>query len=163
GLGHVVAPADWLTRIAHDPQHVCEWQLAGCGCFLPHLLVRTASRSLRAASARPFSTVSVHRAIAQLIENRGPCISGSGSLVLQHGRATKPCFFCPPHPNRNSDFRLARRVLKYLILNHVLSARNCCWINSSACICPTMGVALVADQFCRPVLHRLNRLILLQI
>jgi disulfide bond formation protein DsbB len=39
--------------------------------------------------------VSVHRAIARLIENRGPCISASGSLVLQHGHATKPCFFCP--------------------------------------------------------------------
>jgi hypothetical protein len=100
GLGHIVAPADRLARIAHDPQHVCQRQLAGCGCFLPHLLVCTAGRSLGAPSARPFSTVSVHRAIARLIENRGPCISASGSLVLQHGHATKPCFFCPPHPNR---------------------------------------------------------------
>jgi hypothetical protein len=39
--------------------------------------------------------VSVHRAIARLIENRGQCISASGSLVLQHGHATKPCFFAP--------------------------------------------------------------------
>ena len=65
GLGHIVTPADWLARIAHDPQHVSERQLAGCGCFLPHLLVCTAGRSPRAASARPFSTVSVHRAIAR--------------------------------------------------------------------------------------------------
>ena len=57
-----------LARIAHDPQHVSERQLAGCGCFLPHLLVCTAGGSLGAASARPFSTVSVHRAIARLIE-----------------------------------------------------------------------------------------------
>src|SRR5262249_27132040 len=56
--------AQRLARIAHDPQHVCEGQLAGCGCFLPHLLVGTAGRSLGAASARPLSTVSVHRAIA---------------------------------------------------------------------------------------------------
>ena len=60
-----------LARIAHDPQHVCERQLAGCGGFLPHLVICTAGRSLGAASARPFSTVSVHRAIARLIENRG--------------------------------------------------------------------------------------------
>src|SRR5262245_60867763 len=70
GLGHIVTPADGLARIAHDPQHVCERQLAGCGCFLPHLLVCTAGRSLGSASARPFSTVSAHQAIAQLIENR---------------------------------------------------------------------------------------------
>jgi hypothetical protein len=72
GLGHIVTPADRLARIAHDPQHVCQRQLAGCGCFLPHLLICTAGRSLGAASARPFSTVSVHRAIARLIENRYP-------------------------------------------------------------------------------------------
>src|SRR5262249_11957915 len=66
GLGHLVTPANWLARIAHDPQRVCEWQLAGCGCFLPHLLVGAAGRSLGAASARPFPTVSAHRAIAQL-------------------------------------------------------------------------------------------------
>ena len=70
GLGHIVTPADRLARIAHDPQHVSERQLAGCGCFLPHLVICTAGRSLGAASARPFSTVSVHRAIARLIENR---------------------------------------------------------------------------------------------
>src|SRR5262249_58258307 len=69
GLGHIVTPADRLARIAHDPQHVCQWQLAACGCFLPHLLICTASRSLGAASPRPFSTVSIHRAIARLIEN----------------------------------------------------------------------------------------------
>src|SRR5262245_52962457 len=68
GLGHLVTPADWLARIAHDPQHVCERQLAGCGCFLPHLLVGAAGRSLGSASARPFSPVSVHHAIARLIE-----------------------------------------------------------------------------------------------
>ena len=39
--------------------------------FLPHLLICTAGRSLGAASARTFSTVSVHRAIARAIENRG--------------------------------------------------------------------------------------------
>jgi hypothetical protein len=72
GLGHIVTPADRLARIAHDPQHVSERQLAGCGCFLPHLVICTAGRSLGAASARPFSTVSVHRAMARLIENRGP-------------------------------------------------------------------------------------------
>jgi hypothetical protein len=71
GLGHIVTPADRLARIAHDAQHVCQRQLAGCGCFLPHLLVCTADRSLGAASARTFSTVSVHPAIAPLIENRG--------------------------------------------------------------------------------------------
>jgi hypothetical protein len=71
GLGHIVTPADRLARIAHDAQHVRQRQLAGCGCFLPHLLICTADRSLGAASARTFSTVSVHRAIAPLIENRG--------------------------------------------------------------------------------------------
>jgi hypothetical protein len=71
GLGHVVTPADRLARIAHDAQHVCERQLAGGGCFLPHLLVCTAGRSFGAASARPFSAVPVHPAIAPLIENRG--------------------------------------------------------------------------------------------
>ena len=72
-----------------------------------------AGRSLGAASARPFSTVSVHRAIARLIENRGPCVSASGSLILQYGTdfvlqygtdassvarwevRIKPCFFAP--------------------------------------------------------------------
>ena len=54
GLGHIVTPADRLARIAHDPQHVCERQLAGCGCFLPHLLICTAGRSLGAASAGRF-------------------------------------------------------------------------------------------------------------
>src|SRR5262249_61031610 len=88
-------PADLVAWLAHDPQHVGQRQLAVCGCFLPHLLVCTADRSLGAASARPFSTVSVHRAIARRPKNRGPCISASGSLVLQHGHATKPCFFCP--------------------------------------------------------------------
>ena len=72
GLGHIVTPADGLARIAHDPQHVSERQLAGCGCLLPHLVICTAGRSLGAASARPFSTVSVHRAMARLIESRGP-------------------------------------------------------------------------------------------
>jgi hypothetical protein len=66
GLGHIVTPADRLARIAHDPQHVSERQ--------------------QAASARPFSTVSVHRAIARLIENRGPHRSVSGSLVLQYAK-----------------------------------------------------------------------------
>src|SRR5262249_37560998 len=70
GLGHLVTPADWLGRIAHDPQHVCERQFARFGCFLPHLLVGTAGHPLGAASARPFSTMSAHRAIARLIENR---------------------------------------------------------------------------------------------
>jgi hypothetical protein len=72
GLGHIVAPADRLARIAHDPQHVSERQLAGCGCFLPHLVICAAGRSRGAASPWPFSTVSVHPAIARLIENRGP-------------------------------------------------------------------------------------------
>ena len=62
-LARFVTPADLLARIAHDPQHVCQRQLAGCGCFLPHLLVCTAGRSLGTASARPFSTVSVHRVV----------------------------------------------------------------------------------------------------
>ena len=88
GLGHLVTPADRLARIAHDPQHVGERQLAGCGCFLPHLLVCTAGRSRRAPSARPFSTVSGHRGIARLIENRGPCGSASGSPVPQYGTAS---------------------------------------------------------------------------
>src|SRR5262249_30567875 len=74
GLGHLVTSADWLVRIAHDPQHVCERQLARRGCFLPHLLVCAAGRSLGSASASPFSPVSVHSAIARLIENRGPCV-----------------------------------------------------------------------------------------
>src|SRR5262245_53911606 len=69
--GHLVTPADRLARIAHDPQHVCERQLAGCGCFLPHLLVCAAGRSPGATSARTFPTVSVHRAIARATENRG--------------------------------------------------------------------------------------------
>src|SRR5262245_9932546 len=89
GLGHIVTPADRLAGIAHDPEHVGQRQLAGCGCFLPHLLIYTAGRSLGASSARPFSTVSVHLAIARLIENRGPCVSiplyynNTGRIVLQ--------------------------------------------------------------------------------
>ena len=70
GLGHIVTPADRLTRIAHDAQHVCQRQLAGCGCFLSHLFICTAGRTLGAPSARTFSTVSVHRAIARATENR---------------------------------------------------------------------------------------------
>src|SRR5262249_36910072 len=61
----------------------------GYGCFLPHLLVCTAGRSLGTASARPFSTVSVHRAIARLIENRGPCVPYPVHLyhdTVQHQR-----------------------------------------------------------------------------
>src|SRR5215510_11592373 len=86
GLGHLVTPADWLVRIAHDPQHVCEWQLAGCGCFLPNLLVGAAGRSLGSASARPFSPVSVHRAIA--VDRKPRAVrSVSGSLVPQYGTA----------------------------------------------------------------------------
>ena len=95
GLGHLVTPANWLARIAHDPQHVCERQLAGCGCFLPHLLVGAAGRSLGAASARPFPTVSAHRAIAQLIEPRA-VRSISGSLVPQYGTARSAQRFSPP-------------------------------------------------------------------
>src|SRR5215469_14336741 len=95
GLGHLVTPADWLARIAHDPQHVCERQLAGCGCFLPYLLVCTAGCSLGAASARPFSPVSVHRAIARLIEPRA-LRSVSGSLVPQYGTARSAQRFSPP-------------------------------------------------------------------
>src|SRR5262245_11419927 len=68
GPGHLVTPADRLARVAHDPQHVGERQLAGCGCLLPHLLVCTTGRSLGTASARPFSTVFVHCGIARLIE-----------------------------------------------------------------------------------------------
>src|SRR5262245_55500568 len=88
GLGHLVTPADWLVRIAHDPQHVCERQLAGCGCFLPHLLVGAAGRCLGSASTGPFSPVSVHHAIARLIENRAGLASVSGSLVPQYGTAS---------------------------------------------------------------------------
>ena len=61
----------WPSRHAGRPagsdrasQHVRQRQLAGCGRFLPHLLVGTAGRSLGAASPRPFSTVSDHCAIA---------------------------------------------------------------------------------------------------
>src|SRR5262249_13363266 len=87
GLGHLVTPADWLARIAHDPQHVCERQLAGCGCFLPHLLVGATGRSLGSASARPFSPVSVHHAIA--VDRKPRAVrSVSGSLVPQYGTAS---------------------------------------------------------------------------
>src|SRR5215469_9877442 len=87
GLGHIVTPADRLARITHDPQHVCERQLAGCGCFLSHLLVGTAGRSLGATSARPFSPVSVHRAIA--VDRKPRSVrSVSGSLVPQYGTAS---------------------------------------------------------------------------
>jgi hypothetical protein len=51
GLHHIAPPADRLARIAHDPQHVCERQLAGCGGFLPHLVICSAGRSLGTASA----------------------------------------------------------------------------------------------------------------
>jgi hypothetical protein len=36
--------------------------------------------------------VSAHRAIARLIESREPCVSASGSLVLQHGSGAVPIF-----------------------------------------------------------------------
>ena len=63
-------PTGWLgSRMIS--QHVSERQLAGCGCFLPHLVICTAGRSLGAASARPFSTVSVHRAIARRPKTAG--------------------------------------------------------------------------------------------
>src|SRR5262245_39185565 len=73
GLGHIVTPADRLARIAHDPQHVCQRQLAGCGGFLPHLLIYTAGRSLGPASARPFSTVSAHRATRAADRKKTEC------------------------------------------------------------------------------------------
>src|SRR5262249_1828379 len=115
GLGHLVTPANWLARIAHDPQHICERQLAGCGCFLPHLLVGAAGRSLGSASARPLSPVCVHPAIAV---DRKPRASRSvsGSLVPQYGTAStiqrgvvdlvdrevvlkkNLLVFCPPRP-----------------------------------------------------------------
>jgi len=79
-LGHIVTPAHRLARIAHDPQHVREWQLTGGGGFLPHLLVCTARRSNGAPSAQPFATVSVHCAIARLIEER---LSVSDLLIPQ--------------------------------------------------------------------------------
>ena len=69
GLGHIVTPADRLARIA---LHVSERQLAGCGCFLPHLLVCTAGRSLGAASAGPFSTGVRSSCNRATTENRGP-------------------------------------------------------------------------------------------
>jgi hypothetical protein len=58
-------------------------ELAGCGCFLPYLFVCTAGRSLGAAGARPFSTVSAHRANARLIENRA-LRYGSSALQIWH-------------------------------------------------------------------------------
>src|SRR5262245_26625499 len=85
GLGHIVTPADRLARIAHDPQHVCQRQLAGCGCFLPHLLIYTAGRSLGPASARSFSTVTAHRAIARAHRKLRTVIrSVSDSRILQY-------------------------------------------------------------------------------
>ena len=51
---HAGRPAGW---IAHDPQHVCERQLAGCGCFLPHLVICTAGRSPGPASPAVFDRV----------------------------------------------------------------------------------------------------------
>src|SRR5262245_42309426 len=84
GLGHIVTPANRLARIAHDPQHVCQRQLARCGCFLPHLLVCTAGCSLGPASPRPFSTVSVHRAIDG-VENRGAVHRYTDHIVPQCG------------------------------------------------------------------------------
>src|SRR5262245_565929 len=83
---HLVTPTDWLARIAHDPQHVCDGQLGGCGCFLPHLLVDAAGRSLGSAGSRPLSPVSVHRAIA-VDRNPRALRSVSGSLVPQYGTA----------------------------------------------------------------------------
>jgi hypothetical protein len=87
GLGHLVTPADWFARISHDPQHICERQLAGRGCFLPHLLVGATARSLGTAGAQPFSSVSVHRAIA--VDRKPRAVrSVSGSLVPQYGTAS---------------------------------------------------------------------------
>ena len=59
-------------------------------------VICTARRSPGAASARPFSTVSVHRAIARLIENRGAvtfvirftCTTIRYSALTQRGRGT---------------------------------------------------------------------------
>src|SRR5215471_9944999 len=143
GLGHLVTPADWFARISHDPQHICERQLAGCGCFLPHLLVGAAGRSLGTAGARPLSTVSVHRAIA--VDRKPRAVrSISGSLVPQYGtastiqrgavRAKRTClFFCPrarfisqkswliffPPPPQITSIESITCSLEYLILNHV--------------------------------------------
>src|SRR5262249_13099338 len=108
GLGHLVTPADWLVRIAHDPQHICEWQLAGCGRFLPHLLVCTAGRSLGTASARPLFTLSVHPAIARLLETAG-LASLSDSHVPKYGAG--------------STFSAARFVLKENLLVFLPPAR----------------------------------------
>ena len=86
GLGHIVTPADRLARIAHDPQHVCQRQLAGCGYFLPHLVICTAGRSFGAASARPFSTVSVHGAIARRSKTAGREVQYPVHLYHNTGR-----------------------------------------------------------------------------
>src|SRR5262249_11519338 len=87
---------------------ICERQLAGCGCFLPYLLVGATGRSLGTAGARPLSTVSVHRAIA--VDRKPRAVRFvSGSLVPQYGtastiqrgavRAKRTClFFLPPRP-----------------------------------------------------------------
>src|SRR5262245_11924156 len=87
GLGHIVTPTVRLARIAHDPQHVCQRQLASCGCFQPQLLVCTAGRSLGAAGARPFSTVSVHRAI-DVVENRRMSDARSHCTTIRYIKAT---------------------------------------------------------------------------
>src|SRR5215510_9643567 len=88
GLGHLVTPDDWLVRIAHDPQHVCERQLAGCGCFLPHLLVGAAGRSLGASSGRPFSPVSVQRGMVRFSLIKRSTIRLKENLLV----------FLPPRP-----------------------------------------------------------------
>ena len=85
GLRNIVTPADRLARIA---LHVSERQFAGCGCFLPHLLVCTAGRSLGAASAGPFSRCPF---IVQSRDDRKPRALGiyAKQKVLD--------LFCPRH------------------------------------------------------------------
>ena len=110
GLGHLVTPADRLARIAHDPQHVCERQFAGYGCSCRTCSFARLAAPFGAPSARPFSTVSVHRYRAA-DRNRGPCVSASGSLVLQAAAAAAPR---PRFPAACSGLRptaLGRRLI----------------------------------------------------
>jgi hypothetical protein len=84
GLGHIVTPADRLAGIAYDAQHACQRQLAGGGCFLPHLLICTAGRPWGGQRPAVFHRVR-SSCIARLIGNRGPCVSVSGSLIPKYG------------------------------------------------------------------------------
>jgi hypothetical protein len=105
GLGHIVTPAGRLARIAHDPQHVGERQLTGCGCFLSSC-DRAADRNPRAVRSVSGSTVP-QCGTARNVQRGAVLISSSATLSLDWNSAAVAavflffCFFLTPAADLN--------------------------------------------------------------